>query len=342
MKTKLYCLFITLAWLALPTLVQAQLQDGDYYYSDNGDGTCSVWGYAGSDNDITIPDTLGGLTVTSIGEYALYGATVTSVVIPDTVTNIEDNSFNDCSLLTSVTIPNSVISIEDDAFNSCGQLTSITIPDSVTSIGDSVFTYCTTMGSVSIGNGVTSIGDSAFQNCFGLTNLTIGSSLVSVGDYAFEDCTKLPSVTFPAGVTSIGEAAFTYCSVLTSAYFLGDAPPDDGSIFNGDSATVYYVPGTAGWSTTFGSDPTVLWFLPNPKILASEPSFGVQTNVFGFVISGPIDTSVVVEACTDLSNPTGSRCKRTRSPPARPISAIRSGRIIPAASTASARREAPE
>ena len=78
-------------------------------------------------------------------------------------------------------------------------------------------------------------------------------------------------------------------------------------MFSGDNnATVYYLPGTTGWGTTFGGRPTALWFLPNPLILNNGPSFGVQTNGFGFIISWATNTSVVVEACTNLANPVWS------------------------------------
>jgi hypothetical protein len=70
--------------------------------------------------------------------------------------------------------------------------------------------------------------------------------------------------------------------------------------------TVYYLPGTTGWNTTFGGRPTALWVLPNPVILNLSPGFGVQTNVFGFVISWATNASVVVEASTSLANPTWS------------------------------------
>jgi hypothetical protein len=73
--------------------------------------------------------------------------------------------------------------------------------------------------------------------------------------------------------------------------------------YNDNTATVYYLPGTTGWGATFGGRPTALWFLPNPLILTSGPSFGVQTNRFGFIISWATNLPVVVEACTNLPNP---------------------------------------
>ena len=73
-----------------------------------------------------------------------------SVTIPNGVTSIKAEMFQDCSGLTSITIPNSVTSIEDYAFWNCLGLTSITIPNSVTSIGDGAFLGCTSLVEVHI------------------------------------------------------------------------------------------------------------------------------------------------------------------------------------------------
>jgi hypothetical protein len=63
---------------------------------------------------------------------------------------------------------------------------------------------------------------------------------------------------------------------------------------------VYYLPGTTGWGTTFDGVPAVLW---NPQAQTSDGSFGVQSNQFGFNITGTTNIPVVVEACTNVSNP---------------------------------------
>ena len=110
------------------------------------------------------------LKVTSIGEYTFWHCDITSVTIPNSVTNIGDFAFDMCNRMTSVTIPNSVTSIGIYAFEWCSRLTSVTIGNSVTSIGDHAFDNCNRMTSVSIGNSVTSIGDNAFY-CENLTTV---------------------------------------------------------------------------------------------------------------------------------------------------------------------------
>jgi len=82
---------------------------------------------------VTIPSTLGGKPVTSIGSSAFSGCSgLTSVTIPSSVTSIGEAAFSGCSGLTSVTIPNSVTSIVSSAFFYCSSLTSVTMPSSVT------------------------------------------------------------------------------------------------------------------------------------------------------------------------------------------------------------------
>jgi hypothetical protein len=88
---------------------------------------------------------------------------------------------------------------------------------------------------------------------------------------------------------------------------MGNAPPGETSVFVNDyHATAYYLPGTTGWGSTFDGIPTELWLLPNPAILNNSPSFGVQTNAFGFTVSWAANTPVVVEVCTNLADPVWS------------------------------------
>ena len=140
---------------------------------------------------------------------------LTSITIPDIVTNIGNYAFEGCSNLTSVIIGNSVTSIGYEAFAYCGGLTSIKIPDSVISIGDYAFQSCTSLTSVTIPDGVTSIENNAFYRCYSLKNITIPDSVTSIGNEAFAGC-SMKSITIPDSVTSIGWSAFTGCSELTN------------------------------------------------------------------------------------------------------------------------------
>ena len=156
---------------------------------------------------------------TSIRDAAFaYYSSLTSITIPDSVTEIGLEAFFDCTSLTSVTIPDSVTSIGDYAFEGCTSLKSITIPNSVTSIGEGAFYGCTSLTSITIPDSVTWIGEWAFDSCNSLTSVTIGNSVTSIGNYAFWNCYSLTSVTIPDSVTSIGNEVFEECSSLTFLY----------------------------------------------------------------------------------------------------------------------------
>ncbi|MBR6667015.1 MAG: leucine-rich repeat domain-containing protein [Clostridia bacterium] len=229
---------------------------GDFKYVLLEDGTAEITDYLDykrAVTELTIPATLDGHSVTSIGYQAFYGCSkLTSVTIPNSVTSIGDSAFSICSKLTSITIPDSVTSIGKNPFSNCDKLTSIivsidhptfatidgvlfekstktlicypcaskakryAIPQGIKIIGASAFSYCNNLTSVTIPSSVTSIGDKAFYNCSNLTSITIPDSVTSIGEYAFQGCSSLISITIPNSVTSIGDSAFSFCSKLTS------------------------------------------------------------------------------------------------------------------------------
>jgi hypothetical protein len=63
--------------------------------------------------------------------------------------------------------------------------------------------------------------------------------------------------------------------------------------------TVYYLPKTTGWHSTFAGIPTALW---NPQMQASDAGFGVHLNRFGFNVTGTANIPLVIEASTEVRN----------------------------------------
>ncbi|MBQ9715201.1 MAG: leucine-rich repeat domain-containing protein [Clostridia bacterium] len=145
---------------------------------------------------------------------------------------INSYAFEDCSSLTSIVIPNSVTSIDSSAFRGCSSLESIEIPASITSIGSSAFSGCSSLESIEIPAGVTSIEEAVFAYCSSLTSVEIPASITSIGERAFRDCSSLTSIVVPNNVTSIGTYAFTDCTSLESITlpFIGDNPNGSGTI----------------------------------------------------------------------------------------------------------------
>ena len=174
---------------------------------------------------------------------------LSSVVIPDSVTSIGDKAFYRCSSLTSFVIPNGVTRIGTWTFLGCSSLKEVAIPDSVTSIGDGAFAGCRFLSGIVIPNSVTNIGDGAFAGCssFSIKYISIPKSVICLNgnpfvnwygkleclspNFIYEDDVlfnkdkskiisfrnqAIRSYIIPSSVTSIGDSAFAGCSSLSN------------------------------------------------------------------------------------------------------------------------------
>lgn len=114
--------------------------------------------------------------------------------IPEGITGISSDAFYKCSL-TSIIIPDSVTSIGSNAFVGDTKLVYIKLSDNITYIGDSAFSYCGLLG-IAIPDDVTVIGSRAFANCFGLKEIVIPASVTEIQEAAFRDCMSLTTVKY--------------------------------------------------------------------------------------------------------------------------------------------------
>lgn len=198
--------------------------------------------------DIEIPTTLGGCTVTGLGEYSfateengsplydihhhnIHSVTIPesvtsigqsafescfnldSLIIKDAATSIGESAFDGCSHLTTLSLGKNITTIGDYAFQQCSYLTNVIIPQSVTSIGRQAF-YLTDLNTLTIKGPIKSMGYAAFAGCTNLTSLSLYDGIQTIGEGAFINSTSLEAVTIPQSVTSIGASAFAYCSNL--------------------------------------------------------------------------------------------------------------------------------
>lgn len=174
--------------------------------------------------EITASDLQGA---TNIRTGAFYYSPVTSVEIPNSVTEIGNYAFQYCSQLASVTMGNGVTSIGASAFLGCSSLINIEMPNSVTTVGSHVFAGCSSLVSIKISNSIKGMTNYMFQNCSSLTSIEIPNSITSMGNSVFNACSSLTNVTIPSSVTSIGANALYIGSTSNKATitFLSTTPP---------------------------------------------------------------------------------------------------------------------
>ena len=145
--------------------------------------------------EITIPSTLDGHDVISIGYSSFYNCgSLTNIEIPESVTKIESGVFRNCTSLTRINIPTGVTSIGDHAFSGCSSLTNIEIPGSVTKIESGVFLNCASLKSINIPEGITNIENYTFSGCSSLINIEIPTGVKRIGEYTFYNCNNLTRI----------------------------------------------------------------------------------------------------------------------------------------------------
>ena len=159
--------------------------------------------------DITIPMTLNGSPVSSIGAEALAGKSgVTSITIAGPVALIDTAAFAGCQNLKSITLSSNLEVIESSAFVECQKLEIIKLPKSLRSIGESAFYYCSALKTLTIPEGVIEINRQAFGYCKTLTSVTIPSTVTLLGDAIFVGCDLLEGIMFNGGPIMISPYVF--------------------------------------------------------------------------------------------------------------------------------------
>lgn len=200
-------------------------------YTTDANGNVTITKFdEGDETSIQIPETIDGGKVKTIGANAFADcSSLTSITLPQSLTNIENLAFARCTALQNINIPQDVTNIGVSAFLRCKSLTNITIPSGVTSIKTSAFALCTSIKSIELPDHLVSIGNSAFTGCYSLESVVIPSVVTSVGEFAFSYCTSLASITLPPSVTSIEDDAFQGCTSLETAFFPRSATLGTGS-----------------------------------------------------------------------------------------------------------------
>ena len=179
------------------------------YVSVNGG--ISVTGYNGTAANVTIPSSINGKTVVSIGEEAFRQKPVTRVTLPATLTSIGRKCFYGCESLEVVNLGScpSLKTIGEGAFSLCNSLAAVRIPDSVTLIDDDAFFDCSRLEKVKLGSKVERIGMYAFAFCDRLLSISFPASVKTVEMYAFVQCDALATISL-GSVKTIGNYAFAF------------------------------------------------------------------------------------------------------------------------------------
>lgn len=218
----------------------------DFVYTTSG--VKKVTGYTGSDTELVIPSIIKGTRILSVAgtdiNYCIPGVSdIESVRVEYGILIIGQSAFRNCDNLVRVELPDSLTNIVNDSFSYCDKLTSFTIPDSVKTFGNYVFSGTDNLETITVssnsnyfmvsGNNslyskdgktlylvtakttsvdiletTETIRQGAFWSNESITNVVIPEGVKTIEGYAFGNNSALVSVTIPKTVETIGVKNF--------------------------------------------------------------------------------------------------------------------------------------
>lgn len=156
------------------------------------------------------------------------GSLVT-VKLPESMTELGENIFDDCKALRGVKLPEGVAHIEGAAFQGCNILEKLNFPAKLTSVGDNAFRSCLSLELDNLPNSLLYVGREAFcdvplkalkldrkveigAGAFSntpITEIEMATPCDSILGGTFSDCPNLTKITIGEGLKYIGYGAFS-------------------------------------------------------------------------------------------------------------------------------------
>lgn len=197
----------------------------DFAYTADG-GEVTITDYIGTSEHVLIPDAIDGLSVTALADKAFYEKAVTTVVVPDSVTEIGDLCFSGDNYLVSLKLPDGLSELPYAALESCFRLMNFNLPKELKKISGSALQYNYYLTHLTLPSSLTEIEQLNFIGLYGLQSLTLAednaafkldetNGLLMTADgtrllHCFSDISPAEEIILPEGVKIVDPFAFHY------------------------------------------------------------------------------------------------------------------------------------
>ena len=197
----------------------------DFAYTADG-SEVTITEYIGESEHVLIPDTIDGLPVTALADKAFYEKHVTTVVVPDSVTEIGTACFSGDNYLVSLKLPDGLKRLPPASLESCMRLYDFDLPQSLEKIYSSVFAFNYYLTHLTLPSSLTEIGQLNFIGLYGLQSLTLAednaafkldemNGLLMTADgtrllHCFSDIVPAEEIILPEGLKTVDPFAFHY------------------------------------------------------------------------------------------------------------------------------------
>lgn len=166
--------------------------------------------------EVEIPDKIDGMSVISIAQNAFSKSQIKKVVIPDSVSAINQRAFADCEQLTDISLPKELKTVYGHAFENCKAIKEVCVREAF----DYAFNGCTNLEKVTFTlssySTAVDIRSHAFENCSALREVTFAekTTKINIASYGFAGCSSLKKWSAPRAMLNIGYSGFADCTNL--------------------------------------------------------------------------------------------------------------------------------
>lgn len=178
---------------------EPDLKDDNFGYFILDNDKVMITRYYGDKSSVEIPSKIENYTVTSIGKSVFDSDKIQEIVVPDTVTDIQDYAFASNRNMRKITLSKNLKKLGTNVFFNCMSLESLELPASLESIG--AFAFCGAgFSSITIPESktLTELPQYAFQQCPNLKEITLSSTLKTIPDNLLNGCPEDLVIKAPA------------------------------------------------------------------------------------------------------------------------------------------------
>ena len=268
------------------------------YRTDYTYGGITVYQYDGNENPETlvVPETIGGKTVTGIGEsFISLERDIKTVQLPDTVKHIDKSAFNTCYDLETVNLPKSLETMGNFVFTNSTKLSNVIIPAGSNyaykdgGIYDKDYTtlyYLVNASEVKLPDTLTGFGEYAFYYNKNITTVTVPAGVTTLPLGTFANCSELSEVNLPDGLETIGEGTFASCPKLKEIHIPASVTSIDGNAFYNKPSDLTIYGKTGSTAETFANENSIT-FVPDDNIEAAEVTLGATSFTYNGSAKSP-------------------------------------------------------
>ena len=160
--------------------------------------------------------------VERIEDEAFSCCAVEKIYIPDSVTSVGSNLFENATSLKSVRLPSGLKKLSPYMFAGCSSLEQIEMPFEIESFEEGLFAGCSSLKEIPFRAGIKELPNYVFSGCSQLRSLILTDTIEKICEGAVSDCENLTTLVLPASLKQIEEGAFEGCYNLSHIRLNGE------------------------------------------------------------------------------------------------------------------------